>query len=206
MTIIASACLYDPDQRCGPHQVLISNNRCACEPGFIPGDHGCEPCAENERELNGACVCVDGFARPAEGVSCEEIPEQLGAACDNVSAPCEGSYPLCHAIDGSEGYCTNACQGDEDCSGGYKCHVDGGAGFCRRPPLGYGDSCETSEDCAGGEATFCEVIQQRVCLVPCSAGNTDGCFEGEVCCNFVLFEPICVPPAACSENGGLEVE
>jgi hypothetical protein len=88
--------------------------------------------------------------------------------------------------------------------GGYKCNVDGG--FCRRPPLGYGDSCQSNEDCADGEATFCEVIQQNVCLVPCSAGNTDVCFEGETCCNFVIFEPICVPAASCTANGGLEVE
>jgi hypothetical protein len=205
--LIGSACVYDPDDRCGPHQVVISHNRCACEPGFVPGDSGCEPCGDNERESSGACVCVDGYARPAEGAACEVIPAELGATCDTQSEPCsDGPYPLCHETNGSSGYCTSSCSSDEDCSGGYKCHTDGAEGFCRRPPVGYGKSCDSDEDCEGGEATFCETIQQYVCLVPCSAGNIDGCFEGEVCCNFVVFEPICVPADACTANGGLEVE
>ena len=198
-SLMAPGCVYDPDDRCSAHQVVISNSRCACEPGFVPGDSGCVPCAENEMEANGACVCVAGYARPADGAACEVIPEQLGAACDADTEPCsDGPYPLCHETEGGSGYCTNSCGSDDDCSGGYKCHLEGA--------VGYGDSCQTNEDCANGEATFCETIQQQVCLVPCSAGNTDVCFEGEACCNFVVFEPICVPSASCTANGGTEVE
>jgi hypothetical protein len=86
--LVATACVYDPDDRCGPHQEPIDNDRCVCEAGYVPGD-----------------------------------------------------------------------------------------------------------------ATYCEVFQENICLVPCSAGNTDVCFVGEVCCNFVLFEPICVPADACAPNG-----
>jgi hypothetical protein len=205
--LLGSACLYDPDDRCGPHQVSIAEDRCECEAGFVPGAQGCVPCGDNEAESGGECVCVDGYARPSEGAPCESIPEELGADCDLNSKPCaEGPYPLCHVTNGASGYCTSGCDSDDDCSGGYKCHLDGADSYCRRPPLGYAKSCESDEDCADGEATYCEVIQQHVCLVPCSEGNTAGCFEGEVCCNFVLFQPICVPTAACAENGGIEVQ
>jgi hypothetical protein len=204
---LTAACLYDADNRCSAHQVVISNNRCACEAGFVPGEDGCVPCADNETESGGECVCVDGYARPAEGQACELIPAELGIDCDTESAPCpDGVYPLCHVTSGSSGYCTSSCNDDGDCSGGYRCQPDGADGFCRRPPLGYGESCQSHDDCASGEATFCELIQRNVCLVPCSEGNTDGCFVGETCCNFVVFEPICVPSAACTDNGGLEVQ
>jgi hypothetical protein len=205
--VVPSACLYDADQRCGPHQVIIDNDRCACETGFVPGDSGCVPCGDSERESNGECVCVDGYARASEGASCEPIPEELGAACDTATLPCESAtYPVCHATDGTSGYCTSACTSSDDCNGGYKCHEAGADSYCRRPPTGYGTSCDTADECSDGEATFCETIQSHVCLVPCSAGKTDVCFEGEVCCDFVLFNPICVPNDACSPKGGTEVQ
>lgn len=200
--LVGSACVYDPDDRCGEHQVLIESDRCACEPGFVPGDRGCVPCAENEDELNGACVCVAGFARPAEGAACEPIPDSLGDACDTATDPCpEGPFELCHATDGTAGYCTGECAAQEDCVGGYRCQEGEGAGYCRRPPLGLGEKCENDDDCAGGEATYCELLQTKTCVVPCSAGNTGACFVGEVCCDFAVFEPICVPAAACASFG-----
>lgn len=198
----ASACVYDPDERCGPRQVLIDNDRCVCEAGFVPGEGGCVTCGENEQESGGECLCVEGYARPAEGAACEEIPDQLGLACDADSEPCaEGEYSLCHVTEGTSGYCTSACSSDDDCSGGYRCHEAGADSYCRRPPLGYLDDCKSDADCADGEATYCETLQENKCLVPCSAGNTDVCFEGEVCCNYVIFTPICVPQSACAPNG-----
>jgi hypothetical protein len=202
-----SACVYDGDHRCGPHQQLISNDRCACEAGYVPGTEGCIPCGDNERESNGECVCVSGYARAAVGAACEAVPAELGAACDTTSAPCSlGKYPLCHVTSGTSGYCTNGCSSASVCDGGYKCHQDGADSYCRRPPLGYGNSCKTDADCSAGEATFCEKIQSNLCLVPCSAGHSDVCFEGEVCCNFVLFNPICVPSDSCTSMSGTEVK
>jgi hypothetical protein len=204
--VVPAGCVYDPDQRCGPHQQLLPADRCACEAGYVPGDNGCVACGEDERESNGECVCAAGYARPAQGAACAPIPAELGAACDADSAPCpDGEYPLCHATKGSAGYCTNACASSDECDGGYRCHVDGAEGFCRRPPLGYGDSCETDQDCAAGEATFCETIQSHLCLVPCAAGQTAACFEGEVCCDYAVFNPVCVPADACSSSGGAEL-
>lgn len=205
LSIAPSGCVYDPDQRCGPHQQLLPADRCACEAGYVPGDNGCVPCAENEHESNGACVCDSGYARDADGAACTPLPAELGTACD-ASAPCPaGRYPLCHATDSGDGYCTSACASSDECDGGYRCHVDPQGGYCRRPPLGYGESCESDEDCAQGEATFCETIQSHLCLVPCAAGRTETCFEGEVCCDFTLFNPVCVPAGACSSSGGKEL-
>lgn len=196
------ACVYDDGQRCGPHQTLISNDRCTCDEGFVPAAEGCVPCAEHEEEQGGACICVGGYARPADGAACEPIPETLGADCDTASKPCaDATYSLCHVTEGTRGYCTSKCESSDDCDGGFKCHEDGANSYCRRQALGYGDQCQSDDDCSG-EASYCDVISRHLCLVPCSAGHSDVCFEGEVCCDFVLFNPICVPDAACSDNGG----
>jgi len=200
------ACVYDPDDRCGPHQQPgPAADQCACEVGYVPGPEGCVACGEHERDSNGACVCVDGYARPADGSACEEIPAALGADCDS-STPCADPYPMCHESADAAGYCTRSCKDDADCVGGYRCHQAGADSFCRRPRLGHGDACATDEDCADGEATFCETIQSKLCLVPCAAGHTDACFEGEVCCDFAVFSPICVPQDACTPKGGAELQ
>lgn len=199
--VMPVACVYDADDRCGPRQTSIDNDRCVCDAGLVPGPSGCEPCPENEEELNGACVCVDGYARQSDAGACEPIPATLGVECDTEQEPCDEPYPVCHVTSGTSGYCTASCTDDEDCEGGYRCHRDGDEGYCRRPPLGYGQKCESDDDCAEGEATYCEILQSHQCLVPCEAGKTDVCFEGEVCCDYVVFQPICVPADACAERG-----
>jgi len=205
--MIASACVYDSGDRCGPNQISISNDRCACEDGFVPGTNGCVPCGDNERSSNGACVCVDGFARASAATACEPIPNELGADCDTEDNPCpDGAHPLCRVTDGTSGYCTSACSTSAECDGGYKCQEDAEGGFCRRPPLGFGESCDSDEDCSG-EATACEAIQSHLCLVPCAAGDTAGCYVGDACCSFPGPFVACVPADACTpENFGMVVE
>lgn len=207
--LVPSACLYDGDDRCGPHQVSISNDRCACEENFIPGANGCVPCGENEVSLNGACSCADGFARANIGDPCELPPAELGVECDTESNPCtEARYPLCHVTEGTSGYCTNECGSSDDCDGAYKCQgQEGGESFCRRPPVGLSDSCDSDADCEGKEATACEAIQSHQCLVPCAAGDTAGCFVGDACCSFPGPFVACVPAFACTAaNFGMVVE
>ncbi len=205
LSVAPSACVYDGDQRCGPHQTLLSADRCACDDGFVPGSAGCIPCGDNEEAVNGACLCVAGYARSSAADACEPIPDTLGVACDTDNTPCPvGKYDRCQVTDGTSGYCTNACTNSTDCDGGYRCHVDGADSFCRRPPVGYLDPCESDADCTG-EATFCETIRTHQCLVPCAAGQTDVCFEAEVCCDFAIFHPICVPNDACTSMTGTEV-
>lgn len=203
-----TACLYDASDRCGPHQVSISDDRCVCEDNYVPSTSGCVACGENERSSSGACVCIDGYARGSDAQACEPIPAELGAECDTDSAPCpEGTaYPLCRVTDGTSGYCTNTCESSDDCEGGYKCQDSGDERFCRRPPLGFGDSCESDEDCTG-EATACETVMSHLCLVPCAAGDSAGCFVGDVCCGFLGDFVVCVPSEACTpSNFGTPVE
>lgn len=203
---LPAACVYDPDERCGPHQRYLEPDRCECIDGYVPAAEGCEPCGERERESNGACVCVEGYARGSEGAACEEIPGELGVACD-AETPCPtGRYERCQPVDGDGGYCTSACSDDGDCDGGYRCQGSGADAFCRRPPTGFGQTCQTDADCADGEATYCDTIQSHLCLVRCAAGNTDVCFVGESCCDFTIFAPICTPSAACAQNGGKVLE
>jgi len=205
--IIPSACLYDPDDRCGPNQVSISNDRCACVEGYVPGENGCIACGENEVASNGACSCAEGFARASDTEPCEPPPGELGVECDTESKPCpDEKYSLCHVTDGSSGYCTNSCTNSEDCDGGYRCQ-DGPESFCRRPPVGLSQPCDSDEECAGFEATACEAVQSHQCLVPCAAGDTGGCFVGDACCAFPGPFVVCVPADACiPANFGKVVE
>jgi hypothetical protein len=204
--VLPAACVYDPDQRCGPHQRYLEPDRCECIDGYVPAAEGCQPCADNEREANGACVCVDGYARSSDAAACEEIPGELGLSCD-PKTPCPaGRYDLCQATDGDAGYCTKACRDDADCDGGYRCDRSAAAAFCRRPPLGFGKTCRSDDDCGEGEATYCDTISTKLCLVRCSAGDADVCFIGESCCDFTIFTPICTPTAACTQNGGKVLE
>lgn len=207
--IVPTACLYDDGDRCGPNQISISDDRCVCADDFVVGTNGCVPCGENEEASNGACVCIDGYGRASEADACEPIPVELGAECDTESAPCPeaSAYPLCHATDGTSGYCTNSCSSSDDCDGGYRCQEGGDQNFCRRPPLGFADDCDSDEDCADGEATACEVVSSHLCLVPCAAGDTAGCFVGDVCCGFPGDFVVCVPSDACTpSNFGTPVE
>lgn len=204
--ILPIACVYDGDDRCGPNQVSISHDRCACQEGFVPGANGCVACGANEAPSNGVCACVEGYARANDAARCERPPEELGVACDTESDSCPEAYPLCHVTDGTSGYCTNTCTSSEDCDGGYKCQ-EASESFCRRPPVGLGDRCDSDADCADGEATACEMIQSHLCLVPCAAGDTAGCFVGDACCAFPGPFVVCVPADACtSANFGMVVE
>jgi hypothetical protein len=201
---LLQGCVYDPDEPCGPHQESIGFDSCACVDGYVLGDAGCEPCGEHERSSHGECVCVDGFARAAAGEACSPIPAELGATCHTDDDCGDSPFPTCHVTEAGDGYCTKLCTSDDDCEGGYRCHDAGDESYCRRPPTGYGDACQSNDDCSG-EASFCETLQSHLCLVPCSAGKTEVCFEGEVCCDFVFFEPICVPADACTSKSGTEV-
>ncbi len=199
-----AACEYDASDRCGPHQVEITNDRCACVEGYVPGARGCVPCDDNEQERSGECVCVDGYARAAPAAACEALPGGLGTECDDAK-PCRSQdFPECHVTETQGGYCTTTgCKTSTDCEGGYMCMKDGASSYCRRPPVGYGQKCKSQDDCAAGDATFCEMLQSHVCIVPCSANNTTVCFEGEQCCDFSQFNAgtVCTPAAACSAPG-----
>lgn len=203
LALVPVGCLYDSKHRCGNNQHEIEYDRCVCDDGFIADKYGCHACGDKEEVKQNACVCVEGYGRTSTDGPCEPLPETQGIACNDTDMPCPaGEFELCHIDSGAEGYCTNSCKSDDDCVNDYRCHDLGADSFCRRQATGHGDECASDDDCAGKEADYCEVIQSHLCLVRCSAGNTAGCFEGESCCDFAIFNPICVPTTECMKNGG----
>src|SRR5690606_29945550 len=121
---IAGACTYDPDDRCGPNQVVYGDNqRCVCAPGTAWTDKGCVACGPNEVSGPSGCQCAPGYSRPAPGAACEAAPSGLGADCD-VDGPRQGSsYPHCQLADGTGGDCTVGDCTSPACRGGG--HVGG---------------------------------------------------------------------------------
>ncbi|MFZ5891033.1 MAG: hypothetical protein ACOY0T_08280 [Myxococcota bacterium] len=195
------ACTFDADDRCGPHQKFDSDNdRCVCEPSAAYTPAGCVPCGANEMPGNGACVCVAGFTRSLESGSCEPAPAALGAECSSNQECADATYSHCQLGSSQSGYCTNTgCASSADCQNGYACDTSASPSYCKRPPVGLGKSCASPDDCAGGEATFCDTFQSHSCLVANCTLMPDNCFEGWACTDLSAFGmpiPLCLPKVA----------
>ena len=161
LAVLASACLYDDDHRCGRERVL-QGLICVCKPGFVERASACEPAPPATDA--GAC--------------------QPGSTCDQDKDCCQGDHPLCRMSASGVGYCTTSdCQTSEDCPGGFFCAVEPEGSYCSRMPTGQGEHCESSTDCKGFDASFCGVGDPRgaTCWVPnctdqsCAPGYT--CFD-----------------------------
>ena len=197
-------CLYDPDDLCSANQEANDRGLCTCVAGAVPvsATEGCEPCGEHEVVAGEECVCLEGYARAAGGEACVIVPAGLGERCDSGSVPCADEvYDYCRPFEGSEGYCTSTgCASSDDCPTGYVCDEDGATRYCQRPPTGQGAACETSADCAGYEASYCEVFQAHICLVSDCTVSPDSCQEGWTCCDLTslgLPETLCVEAGLC---------
>lgn len=188
LALIASACTFDPDDRCGQHQIYNNHDRCVCEEGAALTATGCVPCGEHELPGADRCVCVVGYSRPAEGAACEPTPEALGAAC-SADAPCaDPTYDHCQPAANQTGYCTNrGCTSSSECSAGYACDLSTSPSVCKQPPLGQGKLCMTASDCADGEATYCEAIRTHQCLVQNCSLSPNNCFEGWTCTDLSMY-------------------
>jgi hypothetical protein len=197
-----AGCIYDADDRCSDHQVVYQDSRCVCDPGSAWTAQGCVVCGENEQPGASGCECVAGFARAMADAECEPMPSGLGDACDTDSAPCgEGPFAYCQVVSGTSGYCTSVdCSDSAPCEGGYACETRADTPFCRRPPVGLGSPCESADDCAGTEATWCDTFQTQQCIVQgCSLADQD-CFGDQVCCDLSQFNvpvPLCLPAGGC---------
>lgn len=199
----SAACTLDPDDRCGPNQVSYGDNeRCVCAPGFAydPATTTCIACRENEISSPGGCVCKEGFVRSVLGF-CEEAPMGLGVECDATTPCTDPAFSHCEPA-GDSGYCTNiGCTSSADCSGGYACDLGVTPSVCRRPPIGLSMPCSGPADCAGTEATYCDLFVSMSCLVEGCTVSPNDCFEGWDCCDLSTFgipKPICVPAGACT--------
>jgi hypothetical protein len=206
-------CIISGD-KCGPHQVLIEDYHsiCVCEAGYVISDDGlrCNKCGKNEEAANDMCVCKSGYQRPSAGMACTR--SELGSACSE-SQPCTDAFPFCAPAADDEGYCTlKDCAEPSDCPEGWSCENQSGTRFCRRPPSGFGESCETSRDCGDFEASYCEAFQSRTCMLEgCATGGVK-CPSGWSCCDYSLLLgsalSLCVTPdgldnGACPQGGSL---
>ncbi|HEY6876477.1 MAG TPA: hypothetical protein VI299_00610 [Polyangiales bacterium] len=201
----AAGCLIDSD-RCDVHQVKLPGDfeTCVCEPNavFNASGVGCTPCAANEVVQNGACVCAEGFTRPSAGVACQ--PSAAGASC-SASVPCGSDFPYCVGESGPNGYCsTPGCTKNADCPVNWTCEREGSTRYCRKPVSGLGLPCETSDQCAGYDANYCEIFVAHACILQGCAVKAVECPNEWICCDLTsLFaQPIsfCIPPER-TKNG-----
>ena len=162
------------------------------------------PCPEGfVQRLESFCACPDGYElRQTSPTSwaCEETG--FGVACSPGSAASCPSpqYPTCVNDPAGGGYCTErGCAKDSDCPRGWSCRMDGEGPYCRRAPRGLGDACTAASDCAGGEATYCETTNLKMCLVQgCDAAA--GCGNGYSCCDLTsrgFPGTLCLPVPRC---------
>jgi hypothetical protein len=133
--------------------------------------------AHQEHNVYGNCVCKLGY-RLDEHVVC--VPCGKNEVSVENRCECEPGF----ARD-TEGVCTPESQ----------------LGDAGRAPSGQGEACETSADCEGKEASYCETISGHVCLVPdCEVGGSD-CSPDWTCCDLtgVGLPTLCVPEGSCPD-------
>lgn len=201
--LVATGCIVgEGDKACGKDQVLVEAEGvryCGCAPGFIldEASDSCVACGENEEVAQNKCVCQQGYTRPSEGAAC--MMSALGNACSDDSG-CGGDFPTC-----ADGYCTSACSSSKDCEMGWVCDTVGANKVCTKPPTGYGKMCDTSDECAGTEATFCEAFRSHTCQVSCSQSSP--CPGDWGCCDFsvmvICLDPSALVDGACPPGGKL---
>ena len=204
-TGFASSCLFHSSDRCDPGQIYNADaGLCECDnsAGRVTGEHGCVACGEHQVVKADVCKCENGF----ELIDSECQPTTLGHACAS-DADCTGPhYDSCHILSESGGYCTNTgCKNDDACSDGYACDTSAEPAYCARPPTGDGEPCQSSIDCAGTDATFCETFTTHVCYVEGCSLTANDCFGGKECCDLtglsggLIKKQICVKAGACTK-------
>lgn len=191
-----TGCLVDQG-RCGPHQDRNAVGNCVCAWGYIPDDSlVCRKCGENQVSQANSCTCAPGFSRNA-AQECVAQVTGVGDRCAN-DADCTTGAPHCE-VGGDAPYCTTTgCTASEMCPGGFGCDTKQSPSVCVAPPKGLGDACTSQEDCAGQEASYCELTSSKVCLVSGCTVNAD-CWANWTCCDLTAFglPTLCVAEGAC---------
>ncbi|WP_437587478.1 hypothetical protein [Sorangium sp. So ce1000] len=191
--------------RCGENEDVGASG-CVCKAGYGRADatSPCAACGENEvTGATGACECAAGFSRASAEAPCTATPAGLNAACDTATMPCsDATYNHCHALSGTTGYCTRqGCSGAADCADGYMCDLTVAPSYCRRPPVGAGKTCASDADCAGTEATYCNIYETQKCQVQGCTLSPNNCFTGTVCCDLTdsgVAQYQCVAEGSCT--------
>jgi hypothetical protein len=175
-----SACLVDAGDPCGDELVETATGACMCPEGTVPDGARCAACGENEHPAGGECACDEGFVRATANASCEPF----SAECQppDCPEPCEGDD--CEPA---------SCESSAECASPLLCDVHG-SGACEPPPEGLGKSCASDADCAGTEATYCEVFQTLTCQVENCVESSGVCPGDMQCCDFqILGRSLCIP-------------
>lgn len=199
---VAVGCIYDDDERCGPHMVASAIDSCVCEADYVLVGTECITCPENERVQGAGCACNDGYERSVEGAACTPLPTTgPGASCSAVEPCTDPDFTFCATASNEDQYCTSqGCETSADCPESFACAQSDAGSFCKRRPAGMETPCAADAECAGYEATFCETLYSKVCLVQgCSLSEND-CFDGWECCDVTSFGmpiPICIPEGNC---------
>jgi hypothetical protein len=184
--VTTAACVYDPDQRCGPAMSYVEAAKaCVCNSNAAPVPGGCQVCPADEVAVAGKCGCAAGQTKDANNM-CVTVAG-LGDACDTASSPCTSTqYSYCAASGaGTAGTCTKTCGTDNDCDAAFTCADWEAQPYCRTF-TGAGDPCASAADCTG-DAKYCDSFQSHKCIVQnCSLVDND-CPRAQVCCDFSSF-------------------
>jgi hypothetical protein len=189
--LLLSGCLVDSEERCGDLFVENAVGACVCPNGQVPTDSGCERCGENERAAGGQCVCEQGFSRTSATSSCELVTDE--PACTGSDCPAEGE-----------------CASSANCAAPMLCDLYG-TGQCVDPPSGLGESCASDADCAGTDATYCELYSSLTCVIQGCKEDGGRCPGDMQCCDFaILSRSLCVGIEALNDGAcpapGVNVE
>lgn len=185
--------------RCGPNQERNIADNCVCKSGFVvDANLICQPCAASEISVGDKCVCAPGFTRDSSSQQCIEVVADVGKPC-LTDADCPAGGPYCHHAKSGESYCTvTGCTQLTECPFGYGCDLKAMPTVCARAPTGLFAECQTQQDCAGKEASFCETSVSYLCTVP-NCKNDGDCFTGLECCDVTAYglPTICVQEGLC---------
>ncbi len=195
----AAGCLYDADDRCGENQRL-DGQQCVCEDGHGREGMECVACSDTEAgNPVGPCQCKPGLLRLVEGGDCIEA---AGKVCQSDEDCPAGEFGTCR-LEGDAGYCTSlGCAAEAgECPGDFACNDREDPPYCERPPTGLGTSCSESADCDDFEASYCETLAEKVCLVADCAEDPSICHGDWVCCDIGLIgTSLCIPPGELSDG------
>jgi hypothetical protein len=194
--VTVGACVYDPDQRCGPAMMYVdAANACVCNGNAIAVRGGCQLCAADEVAAGATCACPVGQTKNANNLCV--IVAGLGDPCDTASSPCtDTTYSYC-AVRGSgtAGTCTKRCTSNTECDAVYTCATWDAHPHCRTFE-GAGTSCASSATCTG-DAMFCDTFETHTCVVVGCSLTANDCPRETMCCDVSGLGGTTVCAAAC---------
>jgi len=143
------------------------------------GTSGClyddeDRCGPAMRVDHGVCVCETGT-----------LDENNECVADEPSS----GEPELDDVAGAEGsdasMSVEVCSDHEECGDGAFCE----SGACRPLPTGFGETCESDDDCAGFEASVCTVGHPRGAKCTVANCTQDSCPPGSSCMDVSQFVP-----------------